>query len=70
MSDITSYMDKMKEFLKTKPDQVYVEKDGSAIYGLSGPDLDQVLVILPPDDKTYLDMTDEEINAHIVKMLS
>jgi hypothetical protein len=69
VNDIKSYLAKMMDLLKTQPDHVYVEKDGSAIYGLAGPDLDHLLVITPPENKTFLDMTDEEINTHILEVL-
>lgn len=57
----------LRELLKTKPDHMYIPRDGSALYVLVPDDWETVLEFTGPD---FSVMSDEDVNDYIVETLN
>lgn len=57
----------LRELLKTKPDHMYIPRDGSALYVLVPDDWETVLEFTGPD---FSVMTDEDVQQYLEDTIS
>ncbi len=62
-------VNEFRELLQRVPSHCYVLENGLAAFMLGGPNLDKVLCVVAPEDRTFNEMTDEEVNQTITDYL-
>jgi len=62
-------VNEFRELLQRVPSHCFVPSHGLAAFVLGGPDLDKVLCVVAPEDRTFNEMTDAEVNQTITDYL-